>query len=87
MAVDGTADRRERAPYGSTTGHRADSGAGPDDLLLPSEVAAMFRVSPKTVRRWAETGALPSVRTMGGHRRYRRSEVERLIAEGEERSG
>lgn len=40
-------------------------------LLTPSEVARMFRVDPKTVTRWAETGKLRSIRTMGGHRRYK----------------
>jgi len=40
------------------------------DLLTPGEVAALFRVTPKTVTRWAEAGKLPVVRTMGGHRRF-----------------
>ena len=48
-------------------------------LLTPSEVAAMFRVDPKTVTRWAAAGRLTSIRTLGGHRRYRQSEVEALI--------
>ena len=32
----------------------------PDDdaLLTPSEVAAMFRVNPKTVTRWARAGSI-----------------------------
>lgn len=48
-------------------------------LLTPSEVAKMFRVDPKTVTRWAKAGKLSSIRTLGGHRRYRASEVERLL--------
>ena len=40
-------------------------------LLTPAEVAAMFRVDPKTVTRWAKAGKLTSIRTLGGHRRYR----------------
>ena len=44
-------------------------------LLTPSEVAALFRVDPKTVTRWAKAGKLTSIRTLGGHRRYRQSEV------------
>ena len=40
-------------------------------LLTPSEVAALFRVDPKTVTRWAKAGKLTSIRTLGGHRRYR----------------
>ena len=49
-----------------------------EELLTPAEVAAMFRVDPKTVTRWAKAGKLSSIRTLGGHRRYRASEVTRL---------
>ncbi len=50
-----------------------------EPLLTPSEVAAMFRVDPKTVTRWAKAGKLSSVRTLGGHRRYLASEVRALL--------
>lgn len=49
------------------------------ELLTPSEVAAMFRVDPKTVTRWVRDGKLSSVRTLGGHRRYITSEVRALL--------
>src|ERR1700753_4213766 len=49
-------------------------------LLPPAEVATMFRVDPKTVTRWAKAGKLTSIRTLGGHRRYRESEVRALLA-------
>ena len=48
-------------------------------LLTPSEVASLFRVDPKTVTRWAKAGKLTSIRTLGGHRRYRESEVRELL--------
>ena len=48
-------------------------------LLTPAEVAAMLRVDPKTVTRWAKAGKLSSIRTLGGHRRYRESEVRKLL--------
>jgi excisionase family DNA binding protein len=48
-------------------------------LLTPSEVAVLFRVDPKTVTRWAKAGKLTPIRTLGGHRRYRKSEVENLL--------
>ena len=57
------------------------SGADRDRLLTPGEVAAMFRVDPKTVTRWAAAGRIGSLRTPGGHRRFRESEVRRLLAE------
>lgn len=50
-----------------------------DVLLTPAEVASMFRVDPKTVTRWAKAGKLSSIRTLGGHRRYRESEVLVLL--------
>lgn len=54
----------------------------PDEALLtPAEVAALFRVDPKTVTRWAVAGKLTSLRTLGGHRRYRAGEVYALLAE------
>ena len=51
----------------------------PEPLLTPAEVASMFRVDPKTVTRWAKAGKLTSIRTLGGHRRYRESEVRALL--------
>ncbi len=47
--------------------------------LLPSEVAEVLQVSPKTVTRWAKEGKLPSRRTLGGHRRYARADIESLV--------
>lgn len=48
-------------------------------LLTPAEVAKLFRVDPKTVTRWAKSGKLSTIRTLGGHRRYRASEVYALL--------
>jgi len=53
----------------------------PERLLTPGEVALMFRVNPKTVTRWASTGRIGSIRTPGGHRRFRESEVNGLLAD------
>ena len=50
-----------------------------ETLLTPAEVAALFRVDPKTVTRWAKAGKLSSIRTLGGHRRYRADEVRRFL--------
>jgi len=56
--------------------HSAES----ETLLTPSEVANLFRVDPKTVTRWAKAGKLSSIRTLGGHRRYREAEVRGLLS-------
>lgn len=57
------------------SGHAGEA----EKLLTPAEVAALFRVDPKTVTRWAKAGKLNSIRTLGGHRRYRAAEVYALL--------
>jgi excisionase family DNA binding protein len=56
-------------------------------LLTSPEVAALFRVDPKTVTRWAKAGRISSIRTPGGHRRYRETEVRALMEDGEADDG
>ena len=55
-------------------------------LLTEREVAAMFQVTPRTVRRWAHAGELPCVR-LGGVTRYPLLGIEALIRPGPERDG
>jgi excisionase family DNA binding protein len=55
----------------------------PSSLLTPAEVAAAFRVDPKTVTRWAKSGKLNSIRTLGGHRRYLASEIAAKLSDTE----
>ena len=50
-----------------------------DALLTPGEVALLFGVDPKTVTRWAKAGKLHAIRTLGGHRRFRESEVRSYL--------
>lgn len=47
-----------------------------DEWLSLSKAAKQLGVHPSTVRAWADHGYLPSQRTQGGHRRFRRSDVE-----------
>jgi excisionase family DNA binding protein len=54
----------------------------PEPLMTPAEVAALFRVDPKTVTRWAITGRITSVKTPGGHRRFREAEIRNLLKAG-----
>src|SRR5438046_9231268 len=63
------------------TSHRRVGGVVDtgDRLLTPGEVANLFRVDPKTVTRWAAAGRIGSIRTPGGHRRFRESEVRALL--------
>ena len=57
----------------------------PEALLTPSEVAQLFRVNPKTVTRWARSGKIAAIRTLGGHRRFRASEVRQHLEMAERR--
>ena len=56
----------------------------PEQLLTPSEVAAMFRVNPKTVTRWARAGKISAIRTLGGHRRFKASEIRSFLEQVDE---
>ena len=58
---------------------RTDTQLDHDPLLLPSEVAALFGVDATTVNRWVHERRLPSLRTLGGHHRFRRSDLERFL--------
>ena len=60
------------------------SGSEPEQLLTPSEVAAMFRVNPKTVTRWARAGKISAIRTLGGHRRFKASEIRKFLEQVDE---
>ena len=76
------ADKAILSTHKGRKGHKVMSMQRPAEqevLLTPAEVAKMFRVDPKTVTRWAKAGKLTAIRTLGGHRRYRRSEVQALL--------
>jgi excisionase family DNA binding protein len=52
---------------------------GDAEILTPAQIAELFVVSPRTVRRWADSETLPSFRTIGGQRRFRWGEVRSVI--------
>lgn len=49
-----------------------DSSEG---LLIGREVAALYRVNPGVVSRWARNGEIPAIRLPGGDWRYSRKWV------------
>lgn len=60
----------------------ASAGLGDrDELFTPAEAARQLGVTANTVTRWSRAGRISSIQTMGGHRRFRRSEVERVQGE------
>lgn len=54
-----------------------DPGA---ELLTLGQASRMLGVHPSTLKRWTLERGIPCQRTMGGHRRYTREVVERLVA-------
>src|SRR5690242_9216435 len=68
-----TATPRPVPPLGT------DPGYSDRDVLTTQGVADAFEVSTYTVRGWADAGSLPSFRTLGGHRRFRWSDVRRAV--------
>src|SRR5512142_3062906 len=50
-----------------------------DEWLSLSEAAEMLGMHPATVRLWADRNELPSRRTHGGHRRFRRTDIEARV--------
>lgn len=49
-----------------------------EDYIAPAEAARLLKVSPRTITRWAREGRLPSITTLGGHRRFPRATIEAL---------
>jgi excisionase family DNA binding protein len=72
------AKKKKNQPKGGEPMATSTQKSG-EKLLTPAEVAALFRVDPKTVTRWAKAGKLTSIRTLGGHRRYWENEVRGLL--------
>ncbi len=56
-----------------------------DEWLSLREAAELLGMHPATVRLWADRNALPSRRTSGGHRRFRRSDIEAHLRQEAER--
>jgi excisionase family DNA binding protein len=51
-----------------------------DELLRVAEAARVLQIHPATLREWTEHGLVPSTRTAGGHRRYRRADLDAYLA-------
>ena len=52
-----------------------------DDLITTRAASALLGVGTTSVKRWADDGTLPCIRTAGGHRRFRRADVLQLLQE------
>jgi excisionase family DNA binding protein len=72
----------ERAPRrgGPRRGRAGARGlADGDELLTPAEAALRLGVTANTVTRWSRAGKIAAIHTVGGHRRFRCSEIERVL--------
>mgnify|MGYP001373354626 CR=1 FL=1 len=56
-----------------------------DEWLSLRQAADMLGMHPATVRLWADRNELPSRRTNGGHRRFRRADIEVRLRHDAER--
>ena len=62
---------------------RPDSKPDADRLLDVNDAAAMLAVKPTTLYQWAYQRRIPVVKLMGRALRFRLSEIQRLIRDGE----
>lgn len=53
-----------------------------EEYLTPQQVGKLFNVHAKTITRWARDGKLDFTYTLGGHRRYKKSQVLALLNDG-----
>jgi excisionase family DNA binding protein len=62
-----------------------EQGQTSSDYVTPGEAARQLHVTPKTINRWANQGLLPCVVTLGGHRRFRRDDIDAAVQKMSER--
>jgi predicted site-specific integrase-resolvase len=65
----------------SANRRRGSQTVGGDEMLTPQELADELRVSVRTLRGWRDRGRGPRVTRVEGAIRYRRSDVDRWLAE------
>ena len=72
--------KRSRVARGRARLQAVKSPPGDETLLSPGQIAELLNVTPKTVWRWATQEGLPTIRTLGGHRRYRWAAVRAWLS-------
>ena len=61
------------------SGTRASLATVPDRPLSLGPASRLLGVDPDTLRRWADEGRIEAFTTSGGHRRFSRGAVERIL--------
>jgi excisionase family DNA binding protein len=65
----------------STDSHRPNRRADPSeqDWMTLGQAAKYLGVAQSTIRKWSDQGRVPAFYTPGGHRRYRRRDLEAFL--------
>src|SRR5919202_1087332 len=61
------------------TGRRSYGGGEPTEWLTLGQAAKYLGVAQSTIRKWSDLGRVPAFYTPGGHRRYRRSDLDSFL--------
>ena len=61
-------------------GYRDDGGRSEPDWLTLGQAARFLGVAQSTIRKWSDQGRVPAFYTPGGHRRFRRSDLDAFLA-------
>ena len=69
----------EPATAPTTRGRRAARRGAAERPLSLGPASRLLGVDPDTLRRWADEGRIDAFTTAGGHRRFHRSTVERIL--------
>ena len=70
--------------------YRENSGRREPEWMTLGQAATFLGVAQSTIRKWSDSGRVPTFYTPGGHRRYRRGDLETFLARsgpGRQQSG
>jgi excisionase family DNA binding protein len=65
--------------YDSGARQRRPATASEPDWLTLGQAAKYLGVAQSTIRKWSDVGRLPAFYTPGGHRRYRRGDLDAFL--------
>jgi excisionase family DNA binding protein len=61
-------------------GYRDESGRNDPEWLTLGQAARFLGVAQSTIRKWSDQGRVPAFYTPGGHRRFRRADLDTFLA-------
>ena len=61
------------------TSRRSFGGGEPTEWMTLGQAAKYLGVAQSTIRKWSDLGRVPAFYTPGGHRRYRRSDLDTFL--------